>query len=34
VNIDRKRQCVFPYVVLVTNSFHMFNANVLEEGAT
>jgi hypothetical protein len=34
VNMDRKRQCVFPCVVLMANSFHMFNANVLEEGAS
>ncbi len=34
MNMDRKRQCVFPCVVLVANSFHMFNANVLEEGAS
>jgi hypothetical protein len=32
VNMDTQRQCAFACVVVVTNSFNMFNANELEEG--
>jgi hypothetical protein len=28
VDMDRHRQCAFACVVIVANSFHMFNANM------
>jgi inosine/xanthosine triphosphate pyrophosphatase family protein len=32
VNMDRQRQCVFACVLVVANSFQMFNVNELNEG--
>jgi hypothetical protein len=32
VDMDGQRQCAFATVVVVANSFDMFNANELEEG--
>jgi hypothetical protein len=32
VDMDRQRQCAFACVVVVANSFDMFNANGLKEG--
>jgi inosine/xanthosine triphosphate pyrophosphatase family protein len=33
VHMDRQKQCIFVCVIVVANSFHMFNANELEKGA-
>jgi predicted small metal-binding protein len=33
VHMDRKKKNVFACVIVVANSFHVFNANELEEGA-
>jgi hypothetical protein len=32
VNMDRHKQCAFATIVVVANSFNVFNANELEEG--
>jgi len=33
MNMDRQRQCAFAHILVVTNSFQMFNANELNKGA-
>jgi hypothetical protein len=33
VDINKQKQCAFACAIGVANSFHMFNANELEEGA-
>jgi hypothetical protein len=33
VDMDKQRRCAFACAIGVTKSFHMFNANELEEGA-
>ncbi len=32
INMDKQKQFTFAITVVVVNSFHMFNANELEEG--
>ncbi len=32
MEMDRQRQCAFACAIVGVNSFHMFNANELEEG--
>jgi hypothetical protein len=34
MDMDRQRQCAFACAIVGANSFHMFNANELEEGVS